>query len=83
MRLKLEEHLDNYQFLKDVFEAAIMTNVDYLVIAIRESYRGRNDYVKIYEWLEPFLVSLVFVFKPFSRRIQFHLKIECVQGIKR
>ena len=46
--------LDNHQFLKDVFEAAMMTNVNYLVIAVRECYRGRNDYLKIYEWLDPF-----------------------------
>jgi hypothetical protein len=46
--------LDNHQFLKDVFEAAMMTHVDYLVIAVRECYRGRNDYLKIYEWLDPF-----------------------------
>ena len=45
---------DNHQFLKDVFEAAMMTHVDYLVIAVRECYRGRNDYLKIYEWLDPF-----------------------------
>ena len=46
--------LDNHQFLKDVFEAAMMTDIKYLVIAVRECYRGRNDYLKIYEWLEPF-----------------------------
>jgi len=45
---------DNHQFLKDVFESAMMTEVEYLIIAVRECYRGRNDYLKIYEWLEPF-----------------------------
>ena len=28
--------LDNHQFLKDVFEAAMMTDIKYLVIAVRE-----------------------------------------------
>ena len=46
--------LTNHQFLKDVFEAAMMTDVKYLVIAVREVYRGRNDYLQIYEWLKPF-----------------------------
>ena len=39
--------------LKDIFEAAMMTNVKYLVIAVRECYRGRNDYLKIKNWIEP------------------------------
>tara|TARA_Y100000992_G_C21133163_1_gene427582 strand:- start:208 stop:729 length:522 start_codon:yes stop_codon:yes gene_type:complete len=46
--------LDNHQFLKDIFEAAMMKNVKYLIIAVRECYRGRNDYRKINDWLEPF-----------------------------
>ena len=45
--------LDNHQFLKDIFEAAMMTNVKYLVIAVRECYRGKNDYLKIKKWIEP------------------------------
>jgi len=57
--------LDNHQFLKDIFEAAMMTDIKYLVIAVRECYRGRNDYLKIYEWLEPFYST---------RRIKLDLK---------
>ena len=45
--------LDNHQFLKDIFEAAMMTNVKYLIIAVRECYRGRNDYLKIRNWIKP------------------------------
>ena len=35
---------DNNQILKDLFEACISTQVDYLVIAVRNTYRGRNDF---------------------------------------
>ncbi len=32
----------NYQFLKDLFQACMMHDVDYLVIAVRNVYYGKN-----------------------------------------
>lgn len=34
----------NYQFLKDLFEACMMHNVTYSVIAVRKSYRRQADF---------------------------------------
>tara|TARA_B110000483_G_C17857580_1_gene412864 strand:+ start:85 stop:618 length:534 start_codon:yes stop_codon:yes gene_type:complete len=42
----------NYQFLKDIFQASMMLNTDYLVMAVRKSYRGQNDFEKINSFLE-------------------------------
>ena len=42
----------NYQFLKDIFEASVMVNVDYLVLAVSNLYLGSNDFEKICVWLE-------------------------------
>jgi len=36
--------VSNNQFLKDFFEACMMQNVDYVVIAVRNNYRGKNDF---------------------------------------
>lgn len=37
----------NYGFLKDLFEACMMYNVDYLVIAIRRIYKTSRDFNKV------------------------------------
>ena len=42
----------NHQFLKDIFETSMMVDVDFLVLAVRNLYKGRNDYEKISHWLE-------------------------------
>ena len=34
----------NYQFLKDLFQASVMHDVEYLAIAVRNDYRGNSDY---------------------------------------
>lgn len=34
----------NYQFLKDLFQACMMYEVDYLVIAVRKKYRNNPDF---------------------------------------
>jgi len=36
--------VDNYQFLKDLFEACMMYNCQYLVIAVRRIYRKQADF---------------------------------------
>ena len=37
----------NNQFLKDLFQACMMQNVNYLIIAVRNYYRGYDDFAKI------------------------------------
>jgi len=37
----------NYQFLKDLFQACMMYDVDYLVIAVRNDYRGNPDFQNV------------------------------------
>jgi hypothetical protein len=47
----------NYQFLKDLFQACVMQNVDFLVIAIRQDYRGSDDYQKVISFIETIYAS--------------------------
>lgn len=47
----------NYQFLKDFFEACIMHNVDYLVLAIRKIYRKKKDFQKVLTFFETLYAS--------------------------
>ena len=47
----------NNQFLKDIFEAGCMFNVEYLVLAVKNLYRGSNDFEKVYTFLETLYIS--------------------------
>jgi hypothetical protein len=47
----------NYQFLKDLFQACVMPSVDYLVIAVRQDYRGSDDYSKVVTFIETLYAS--------------------------
>jgi hypothetical protein len=47
----------NHQFLKDLFQACVMQEVDYLVIAVRNDYRGSDDYSKVITFLETLFAS--------------------------
>jgi len=49
--------VDNNQFLKDIFQACMMFEVEYLVIAVRNNYRGSDDFKKIYTFLETLYIS--------------------------
>ena len=49
--------VDNNQFLKDIFQACMMHNVEYLVLAVRNTYRGKNDFDKIFTFLETLYIS--------------------------
>jgi len=49
--------IDNNQFLKDIFQACMMFGVEYLVMAVREDYRGKNDFERIYTFLETLYIS--------------------------
>lgn len=47
----------NNQFLKDIFQASMMFGVEYLVLAVRSSYRKSNDFEKVYSFLETLYIS--------------------------
>lgn len=56
--------LDNFRFLKDLFEACVSVSCDYLVIAVQETYRasnkganGQKDYEKISMFFETLYAS--------------------------
>ena len=48
---------ENNQFLKDIFQACMMHGVEYLVIVVRNSYRGHKDFEIIHTFLETLYVS--------------------------
>ena len=49
--------VSNNQFLKDIFQACMMNQVEYLIIAVRNDYRGSNDYQSVYTFLETLYIS--------------------------
>lgn len=49
--------LDNFAFLKDIFEASLMYDVEYLVVAVRNHYRGARNFDRIAVFLETLYVS--------------------------
>jgi hypothetical protein len=49
--------VDNNQFLKDIFQACMMFEVEYLVIAVRNVYRGSDDFSKVFAFLETLYIS--------------------------
>jgi hypothetical protein len=49
--------VDNNQFLKDIFQACMMHDVLQLAIAVRNSYRGSDDFAKVEAFLETLYVS--------------------------
>jgi len=49
--------VDNNQFLKDIFQASMMYGVEILIIAVRNDYRGTDDFSKIYTFLETMYIS--------------------------
>jgi len=49
--------VDNNQFLKDIFQACMMHDVMHLAIAVRNTYRGSDDFAKVESFLETLYVS--------------------------
>jgi hypothetical protein len=47
----------NYQFLKDLFQASMMYEVDYLTIAVRRVYKSNNDYKNVITFLNTLFAS--------------------------
>jgi hypothetical protein len=48
---------ENNQFLKDIFQACMMHEVEYLIIVVRKIYRGHKDFEIIYTFLETMYIS--------------------------
>ncbi len=48
---------ENHQFLKDIFEASMMFDVEYLVLAVRNTYRSHKDFERIFVFLETMYIS--------------------------
>lgn len=49
--------VDNNQFLKDIFQACMMHDVLHLAVAVRNTYRGSDDFAKVESFLETLFVS--------------------------
>jgi len=49
--------VSNYQFLKDLFQACVMSDVEYLVIAVRNVYRNNPDFEKIITFFDTLYAS--------------------------
>lgn len=49
--------VSNYQFLKDLFQACVMFDIEYLAIAVRNDYRGSDDFKKVTSFIETLYVS--------------------------
>jgi hypothetical protein len=47
----------NYQFLKDLFQACMMYEVDYLIIALRKDYRGNSDFQSVITFFDTLYAS--------------------------
>ena len=48
---------ENNQFLKDIFEASMMFDVEYLVLAVRNVYRTHADFDIVHTFLETMYIS--------------------------
>jgi hypothetical protein len=42
----------NYQFLKDLFQACVMSEVEYLGLAVRNLYKTSKDFDRVYDFLD-------------------------------
>ncbi len=49
--------VDNNEFLKDLFQACMMPNIDYLTIAVRNLYRGNDDFSKVMAFFDTMYAS--------------------------
>ena len=47
----------NYQFLKDLFQACMMYDIDYLIIAVRQTYSGNKDFEKVINFIDTLYTS--------------------------
>jgi hypothetical protein len=47
----------NNQFLKDIFQACMMPQVEYLILAVRNHYYNSDDFQSIYQFLDTLYTS--------------------------
>lgn len=47
----------NFQFLKDLFQACMMHDVEYMAIAVRNTYRSSNDFEKVHTFFDTLYAS--------------------------
>ena len=47
----------NFAFLKDIFQACMMHGVEFLILAVRNNYRGADDFQQVYTFLETLYIS--------------------------
>jgi len=47
----------NYQFLKDLFQACMMDDVEYFAVAVRQIYRTSQDYEKVINFFDALYAS--------------------------
>jgi hypothetical protein len=47
----------NYQFLKDLFQACMMQDTYHLIVAVRQDYRGSDDFSKVVSFFETLYAS--------------------------
>lgn len=47
----------NFQFLKDLFQACVMSDVDHLAMAVRNVYKSSRDFDKVYDFLDTLYTS--------------------------
>lgn len=47
----------NFAFLKDIFQASMMHGVEFLILAVRNDYRGADDFQQVYTFLETLYIS--------------------------
>ena len=47
----------NFQFLKDLFQACMMRNVEYLAIAVRNIYKGNRNFESVYRFIDTLYAS--------------------------
>lgn len=48
---------ENNQYMKDIFQACMMFKVEYLIIAVRKTYRGHKDFDIVFTFLETLYIS--------------------------
>lgn len=53
----------NNEYVKDYLEACLMTNVDYLCIAVKNIYLSNNDFTTACDFLEWFIIVTESIFR--------------------
>lgn len=57
MEIEAGRAVVNYQFLKDIFQACVMHDIEQLVIAVRNDYRGHDDFETVINFLDTLYTS--------------------------